>query len=308
MPDRHRPSDDVDVRLEQGRIDIDGIGIAYQRIAPSGVAAAQDASCAVHAFAPTVVMLHEGLGSITQWRDLPEVLARRCGLGVIAYDRGGYGRSDPFPEAYGDGFMTREALETLPAVLDGLGVQRPILVGHSDGASIALIAVGMGAVTPLGVATIAPHTFIEDVCIDGIRSINTQSERVIRGLARHHDNPRLAFERWRNVWLTDEFRNWDVTELLGNIACDVLVLQGDGDQYGTDAQVTTIVELAPKATGHILADCGHVAHRDQPGLVADYLVEFVSACAAPYPDADTAASASSAMTSGASIGPKCPSP
>ena len=304
MPVQDRPSDGVDVTVARGRIDIDGVGIAYQRFVGSPVAVPQDTPGAVNASAPTVVMLHEGLGSITQWRDLPEVLARRCGLDVIAYDRGGYGRSDPFPEAYGDGFMTREALETLPAVLDGLGVARPILVGHSDGASIALIAVGMGAVAPLGVATIAPHTFIEDVCIDGIRSIDTQSERVIRGLARHHDDPRLAFERWRNVWLTAEFRDWDITALLGKIACPILVLQGDGDQYGTKAQVTTIVELVPNATGHILADCGHVAHRDQPALIADYLADFVSACAAPYPDADTAASASSAMTSGASIGPK----
>ena len=131
----------------------------------------------------------------------------------------------------------------------------------------------MGAVAPLGVATIAPHTFIEDVCIDGIRSIDTQSERVIRGLARHHDDPRLAFERWRNVWLTAEFRDWDITALLGKIACPILVLQGDGDQYGTKAQVTTIVELVPNATGHILADCGHVAHRDQPDLIADYLAD-----------------------------------
>ena len=300
MPDQDRPSDGVGVTLERGRIDIDGVGIAYRRFVPTRVAAPQDTPGAVNASAPTVVMLHEGLGSITQWRDLPGVLARRCGLEVIAYDRGGYGRSDPFPATYGDGFMTHEAIETLPAVLGGLGVARPILVGHSDGASIALIAVGMGAVSPLGVATIAPHTFIEDICVDGIRSINTQSERVICGLARHHDDPRLAFERWRNVWLTDQFRDWDITALLGNIKCPLLVLQGDGDQYGTNAQVTTIVEMAPDATGHILANCGHVAHRDQPDEIADYLVEFVSACAA----VDTAASASSAMTSGASSGPK----
>ena len=97
----------------------------------------------------------------------------------------------------GDGFMTREAVETLPAVLDGLGVAHPILVGHSDGASIALIAVGMGAVSPLGVATIAPHTFIEDICLDGIRSISNQSEQVICGVARHHDDPRLTTRRAR---------------------------------------------------------------------------------------------------------------
>ncbi|WP_428119839.1 alpha/beta fold hydrolase [Candidatus Poriferisodalis sp.] len=300
MPVQDRPSDGVDVTVARGRIDIDGVGIAYQRFVGSPVAAPQDTPGAVNASAPTVVMLHEGLGSITQWRDLPEVLARRCRLDVIAYDRGGYGRSDPFPATYGDGFMTREAIEMLPAVLDGLGVARPILVGHSDGASIALIAVGMGAVSPLGVATIAPHTFIEDICVDGIRSISTQSERVICGLARHHDNPRLAFERWRDVWLTDEFRDWDITALLGDIKCPLLVLQGDGDQYGTNAQVTTIVEMAPDATGHVLANCGHVAHRDQPAQIADYLADFVSACAA----VDTATSASSAMMSGASSGPK----
>ena len=226
-------------------------------------------------------MLHEGLGSITQWRDLPEVLAGRTGLEVVAYDRSGYGRSDPMPEAYSDGFMEREATEVLPVVLRELGIGRPILIGHSDGASIALIAAGTGAVTPLGVATIAPHTFIEDICIDGIRAIDTQSDRVIDGLARHHDHPRLAFERWRDVWLTPRFRDWDIRHLLPDIACPTLVLQGEGDQYGTELQVTAIVDAAADATGHLLADCGHIAHRDQPDQIADYLTDFIINCASP---------------------------
>lgn len=259
-----------------GRLQVDSVGIAYRRISPGGT----DSRHISTGNSPVIVMLHEGLGSITQWRDLPEVLARRCGLEVVAYDRGGYGRSDPLPEAYSDGFMEREAAEVLPAVLDELGIRRPILVGHSDGASISLIAAGSGSVVPLGVAVIAPHSFIEDICIDGIRAIDGQREQVISGLARHHDHPRLAFERWRDVWLTPRFRHWDIRPLLERIDCPVLVLQGDGDQYGTEAQVSTIVQSAPNATGHLLADCGHVAHRDQPERIAGYLADFVSGCAA----------------------------
>ena len=262
------------MNVEDGRIGIDAVGIAYRRLTPE----CSEAGHPNGDGSPTIVMLHEGLGSITQWRDLPEVLARRCGLEVVAYDRGGYGRSDPLPANYSHGFMEREATNVLPEVLEGLAVRQPILIGHSDGASIALIAAALGSVTPLGVAVIAPHTFIEDICIEGIRAIDSQRDEVISGLARHHDDPRLAFERWRDVWLTDEFRHWDIRPLLERIVCGVLVLQGDGDQYGTDAQVWTITGKVNSATGHIVDDCGHVAHRDQPEQIAGYLVEFVSDC------------------------------
>ena len=264
------------MQVTDGRVRVHGIGIAYRRII--GDSPAPDSA------QPTVVMLHEGLGSITQWRDLPEVLAQRCGLDIVAYDRSGYGRSDPVPEKYTDGFMEHEAVEMLPAVLNELDVQRPILIGHSDGASIALIAAGLGSVSPpLGVAAIAPHTFIEDVCIDGIRAIDNQRDGVIAGLARHHDQPRLTFERWRDAWLTPRFREWDIRSLLARISCPVLILQGDGDEYATDAQVRTITELVDGATGYILDDCRHVAHRDQAEQVADYLVEFVARCSAQGP-------------------------
>ena len=289
------------VSTEGGRIAVDGVGITWRRFTPSEHGSPERWPAGER---PTVVMLHEGLGSITQWRDLPGVLAQRCGFDVVAYDRSGYGRSDPLPQTYTDGFMEREAADVLPAVLEQLDVGRPILIGHSDGASIALIAAATGSVSPLGVAVIAPHSFIEDVCIEGIRAIDGQREQVISGLARHHDHPRLAFERWRDAWLTPRFSLWDMRPLLERIDCAVLVLQGDGDQYATDAQVWTITERVRGAEGHLLADCGHVAHRDQPELVAGYLAEFVSACA-PAPELpDSASSASAAMRSGSSNGPK----
>ena len=285
-----------DIEVTDGRLQIETVGIAYRRLSPreaepdgeavaraagepgSGRIREQERETTGDTGNPAIVMLHEGLGSITQWRELPEVLARRCQIDVIAYDRSGYGRSDPVPETYTDGFMEREATDVLPAVLGELGVQTPVLVGHSDGASISLIAAGSGSAMPLGVAVIAPHSFIEDICIDGIRTIDGQREQVISALARHHDHPRLAFERWRNAWLTPRFRHWDIRPLLERIDCPVLVLQGEGDQYGTEAQVTTIVQSAPNATGHLLADCGHIAHRDQPERIADYLTDFVSDC------------------------------
>ena len=289
------------VSTADGRVEVDGVGIAWRRFAPAEQGAPGRRPAGER---PTVVMLHEGLGSITQWRDLPEVLAQRCGLDVVAYDRGGYGRSDPLPQTYADGFMEREAADVLPTVLEQLDVDRPILIGHSDGASIALIAAATGSVSPLGVAVIAPHTFIEDVCIEGIRAIDGQRERVISGLARHHDHPRLAFERWRDAWLTPRFSLWDMRPLLEGIDCAVLVLQGDGDQYATDAQVWTLTERVRGSEGPLLADCGHVAHRDQPELVAGYLAEFVSACAPAPSLPDSASSASAAMRSGSSNGPK----
>jgi pimeloyl-ACP methyl ester carboxylesterase len=225
---------------------------------------------------PTIVLLHEGLGSITQWRDIPELIHARTGLPVMAYDRGGYGRSSPAPAVYATDFMHREARDVLPSVLASLGIDRPVLVGHSDGASIALIAAGEGTVSPLAVGAIAPHIHVEPVCIRGIRDIATQRDQVVAGLARHHEHPELVFDRWRDVWLSPGFASWDISGYLPDIAVPVVAAQGDRDEYATTAMIVGITAEVPDSTGRILPDCGHVAHRDQPELVLELVDEVVS--------------------------------
>ena len=144
--------------------------------------------------------------------------------------------------------MHTEALDVLPALLDDLGVERPVLVGHSDGASIAMIAAARG-IDVAALALIAPHVLVEDVCLEGIRQISTQRDAIVAGLARHHRHPDLVFDRWRDIWLDPAFRAWDITGLLGDIATDVPVtaVQGDRDEYATDAMLALIGEHVPQA-------------------------------------------------------------
>ncbi len=217
--------------------------------------------------ADAVVLLHEGLGSIGQWRDLPAEIATRTGLTVVAYDRAGHGRSTPGPPTHVPEFMHHEARDVVPAVLDHLDIAAPVLVGHSDGASIALISAGEHTSLPAAVCAIAPHVFVEDVCLSGIRAIADQRDRVVAGLARYHDNPDLAFDRWRDVWLSPAFGDWNITALLPDIACPVVAVQGDQDEYATDAMLSAIATMVPDARASLIPACGHVAHRDQPAAV-----------------------------------------
>lgn len=224
---------------------------------------------------PTVVMLHEGLGSIGQWRDLPSRIAEHSGLGVIAYERSGHGSSDPVPTVYSADFMDTEALHVLPEFLGQLGIKDTVLVGHSDGASIALVAAGSGRMHIQGVVSIAAHVFVEQVSINAITALDEHRTKLLTALARYHDHPELVFDRWRNIWLCDRFSHWNMTGLLADIDCPVLALQGDGDEYGTAAQLEAITVAVPDTTGHLLANCGHVAYRDQPEQVLDLVCGFL---------------------------------
>lgn len=233
--------------------------------------------------AAPIVMLHEGLGSVTQWRSLPTDLATATDRTVVAFDRGGHGRSAAAPDRHDADFMHREAVETLPRLLAAVGEQgvrglaAPVLVGHSDGASIALIATATGAVEPRAVCVIAPHVFVEEVCLEGIRSISASREQIVGGLARHHDEPALVFDRWRDVWLSDEFGSWNIESLLADITVPVIAVQGDHDEYATEAMLESIERRVPNANTWFLADCGHVAHRDQPEAVLAACVAAVEA-------------------------------
>ena len=217
---------------------------------------------------PPMVFLHEGLGSIRQWRDFPEKLAAATGCRGLAYDRYGYGQSDVLAEARRTvRFMHDEALTALPELLKALNVESPILIGHSDGASIALIHAGAGHATR-GVVAMAPHVFIEPVCLSSIRKATETFERtdLPQRLGRYHRDARKTFYGWADVWLDPEFEGWDIrADYLPGVRAPVLAIQGHDDEYGTMAQLD---EIARRARGPCelvkLERCGHAPFRDRP--------------------------------------------
>ena len=228
---------------------------------------------------PPLVFLHEGLGSIRQWRDFPANLAAATGCRALVYDRYGHGQSDVLAEPRRSvRFMHDEALETLPQILDGLKIRNSILVGHSDGASIALIHAG--AWHPVrGVVAMAPHVFIEPICLSSIRTATVTFENtdLAEKLARHHRDARKTFYGWADVWLDPHFKSWDIRdEYLPNVRCPVLAIQGYDDEYGTMAQLD---EIQRRVNGPCellkLAQCGHSPFRDQPEKTLDALTRFV---------------------------------
>ena len=228
---------------------------------------------------PTLVLLHEGLGSIRQWRDFPAKLAQAAGCRALVYDRYGYGQSDVLQEPRRTvRFMHDEALAALPELLEELNVQNPLLVGHSDGASIALIHAGGGHAVR-GVVAMAPHVFIEPVCLSSIRKAaeTFESTDLPARLGKYHRDSRKTFHGWADVWLDPHFERWDIREdFLPRIACPVLGIQGHDDEYGTMAQLDEIARRV-KAPCELLKleDCGHAPFRDQPQKVLEAVSAFV---------------------------------
>ena len=228
----------------------------------------------------TLVFLHEGLGSAAQWRDFPLQVATRTGRRALVYSRYGHGQSEVPREARRSvRFMHEEALDSLPEVLKGLGVQNPILVGHSDGASIALIHAGAGHPVR-GLALMAPHVFVEDLCIRSIEQAKRDFETtdLPRRLAKYHKDAAKTFFLWNDVWLDPEFRPWNIAEFLPAIRCPVLAIQGEDDAYGTMAQLEAVKEKV-NATCELvkLPACGHAPFRDRPRETLEAVVRFVEA-------------------------------
>jgi pimeloyl-ACP methyl ester carboxylesterase len=230
-----------------------------------------------------VVLLHEGLGSVAAWRDFPARLAQQIGEPVLAYSRVGYGQSS-LPSAPRDpGFMHQEAQLVLPALLRALAIERPILVGHSDGASIALIYAGTclpapAAVQPLGVAVMAPHLFVEPVTVDEIAKVSAafDASGLASRLRRYHRDPVATFRSWADVWLSVPFRQWRIEAETAAVGCPLLAIQGRDDQYGTAQQIERLAELAPHAKTLMLADCRHSPHQEQPAAVLAALTGFIA--------------------------------
>ena len=220
-----------------------------------------------------LVLLHEGLGSIGLWRDFPAALARRTGRRTVVYSRHGHGRSQKPPHPRTPAFFHEEAQAVLPELLSGLGISEPVLVGHSDGGSIALIFGGEAPVT--GVVTLAAHVFVEEICV---RSIEQIRERYVDGdlrarLARHHDHPDAAFWGWCDVWLDPAFRAWTLDAEAAAITAPALVVQGRDDPYGTLAQVDRICAAIGPSARRLVVPGGHSPHLD----AADEVVAAVGA-------------------------------
>jgi pimeloyl-ACP methyl ester carboxylesterase len=229
---------------------------------------------------PALVFLHEGLGSIRQWRDFPQKVVQATGCAAIIYDRYGHGQSDVLQERRRTiQFMHDEALRGLPELLEALDVVNPILIGHSDGASIALIHAGAGFPVRKVVA-MAPHVFIEPICLSSIKKATEAFEMtdLPQKLSRYHADARKTFYGWADVWLDPEFEGWDIRgDYLPNITCPVLGIQGHEDEYGTMAQLD---EIARRVKGPCellkLDNCGHAPFRDQPHQVLEKIVSFVT--------------------------------
>ena len=248
-------------------IHVNGVGLEVRRIGTPAVG-------------PALVFLHEGLGSVAMWRDWPAELCRMAGLSGVVYSRRGYGASDAIADVRGSGrlapdYMHREALEVLPALVEALGIERPILLGHSDGGTIALLHASR---FPLrGCVVMAPHVIVEDVSVRSIEQARDAYENgdLRQRLARYHADVDSAFWQWNDIWLAPEFRSFDIRAECRRITCPVLAIQGESDPYGTLRQVEEIAPTRGLLRTAVIPQCGHSPHRDQPQRTNAAVLEFL---------------------------------
>jgi pimeloyl-ACP methyl ester carboxylesterase len=253
---------------DQGFLDVAPLRLEYRMIGPRPDAA------------PTIVMLHEGLGSVGLWNSFPDELAKATGAGVFVYSRAAYGKSPPGKLPRSTAFLNEEACEVLPRVLDAIGFQRGLLLGHSDGASIAAIYAGsIQDHRVRGLVLIAPHFFTEEKGLAEIRragkSFKTGALR--ERLAPWHADVDAAFRSWNEPWTHPDFEQWDITEVLGYIRVPILVVQGEDDQYGTLRQVEIVKEecYCPVETA-VFPGVRHVPQREAPELTLKTIAAFIN--------------------------------
>ncbi len=228
---------------------------------------------------PWLVLLHEGLGSVSLWRDFPEKLARRLDMPALVYSRRGYGRSDGLEGPRQPDFMHREALDVLPALLAVHGIGRALLVGHSDGASIALIHAAHHPGSVAGAVLMAPHVLVEAISQQSIARISEAYEQTdLRDrLARHHSHVDDAFHGWSRIWLDPRFRDWSLGAECRRLSVPTLLIQGADDAYGTLAQLDAIEALAPVKPRRLVLDgCGHAPQRDREADVVAAIADFAA--------------------------------
>lgn len=251
-----------------GFLTIDDSNLEYRMLGPSPEAA------------PTIVMLHEGLGCVGLWGDFPDKVQAATGAGVFAYSRAGYGASSPVKLPRQPDYMHREALDVLPKLLDRIGFRCGLLLGHSDGASIAAIYAGARQDHRLrGIALIAPHFVVEDISVTSIAEIKTayQTTNLKEKLARWHKDVDNAFHGWNDAWLDPAFRDWDISDYLAYIRVPVLIVQGEADQYGTMRQVEIAQDECYCPVDVTVVDGGHSPHREAPAATLTSVTEFAKA-------------------------------
>ncbi len=229
-----------------------------------------------------LVMLHEGLGSMSMWRDFPERLAGATGCRTLVFSRHGHGQSTPLDRPRTVDYMHEEARIWLPAILERLDIRRPLLFGHSDGASIALIHAARPQADVCAVVALAPHVKVEDLTIRSIAQAKTAfgNTNLRERLGRYHADVDSTFWGWNRIWLDPDFRSWNIEALLPSIRCPVLAIQGEDDEYGTMDQIQSIGRGAAAATLLALQGCRHSPHRDQPEAVIEATRRFLEAARA----------------------------
>ena len=253
---------------DDGVLDVGAQRLEYRMIGPRPDAA------------PTLVMLHEGLGSVGLWGDFPARLAAATGAGVFVYSRAGYGRSSPVALPRPLDYMQREALDVLPKLLETIGFRRGLLIGHSDGGSIATIYAGSVQDHRIrGLVLIAPHFFVEDISVASIAQARDDYAKtdLREKLARWHADVDNAFRGWNDAWLDPGFRKWDITEMLAYVRVPMLIVQGEADQYGTERQIAVAQEecYCPVDVA-LLPNARHAPHREAPDLTLDIIGGFVN--------------------------------
>jgi pimeloyl-ACP methyl ester carboxylesterase len=227
---------------------------------------------------PPLVFLHEGLGSIGLWRRFPRDLTDATGRRGVVYSRFGYGRSDPWAGPTTPEYMHHEALVVLPELLDVLGVEAPVLVGHSDGESIALIYTGASG-DASGLVLLAPHVFVEERSITGVEAARESflTTDLPERMAKHHDDAAATFRRWNEIWLAPEFRSWNIEASLAGVRAPVLVVQGTEDPYGTLRQLDAIeAGVLGRVDRVVLDGCGHSPHFERPTETLRAVTHFVT--------------------------------
>jgi pimeloyl-ACP methyl ester carboxylesterase len=247
-------------------VEIDGIALET-RVIPGDAAK------------PWLVFLHEGLGSVSLWRDFPDKVARRLGAPALVYSRRGYGQSAPLAGPREPDFMHVEALDVLPALLAHFRISQPMLVGHSDGASIALIHAASAPECARAAVLMAPHVLVEDVSVASIAAVSevyAKGELRVR-LARHHAHVDDAFLGWSRIWLDPRFRDWSLLPECARLATPTLLIQGRGDEYGTLAQLDAIERGSQGPVQRLVLEaCGHAPHRDSEDAVIDAIAAFLA--------------------------------
>lgn len=226
---------------------------------------------------PTIVMLHEGLGSIRGWRSVPWEIHRRTDECVLAYDRPGHGASGPAPTGPWPADWLHGEAAFLPSLIAATGADAPLLVGHSDGGTAALLAEADGHLHARGILTLAAHSWVEQLCYDSIVAMRAQRDQIVAGLTRTHANAAELFDAWSGVWVSDAFRDWDIRPVLHGVSAPTLIAQGANDEYASqDHAHSTAAAVGANARSVLVDGVGHMMHHHDPAAIVDLIVSFAN--------------------------------